>query len=84
MSRKVQLMLNGKVAGNETLQTAIARQRTVEHTIEVRVTSEKGDARRFVAETSEVDLLIVARGDGTLSRRAISRKTVEALPRSGL
>jgi lipid kinase YegS len=55
------------VAGNETLQTAIARQRAVEHTIDVRVTSEKGDARRFVAETGEVDLLIVAGGDGTLN-----------------
>jgi lipid kinase YegS len=67
MSRKVQLILNGKVAGNETLQTAIARQRAVEHTINVRVTSEKGDARRFVAETGEVDLLIAAGGDGTLN-----------------
>jgi lipid kinase YegS len=67
MSRKVQLILNGKVAGNETLQTAIARQRAVEHTIDVRVTSEKGDARRFVAETGEVDLLIAAGGDGTLN-----------------
>src|SRR4029453_490684 len=66
-SRKVQLILNGKVAGNETLQTAIARQREVEHTIDVRVTSEKGDARRFVAETGEVDLLIAAGGDGTLN-----------------
>jgi len=65
-SRKVQLILNGKVAGNETLQTAIARQRAVEH-IDVRVTSEKGDARRFVAETGEVDLLIAAGGDGTLN-----------------
>jgi lipid kinase YegS len=67
MSRKVQLILNGKVAGNETLQTAIARQRAIGHTIEVRVTSEKGDARRFVAETGEVDLLIAAGGDGTLN-----------------
>jgi lipid kinase YegS len=67
MSRKVQLILNGKVAGNETLQTAIARQRAVEHTIDVRVTSEKGDARRFVAEAGEMDLLIAAGGDGTLN-----------------
>ena len=67
MSRKVQLILNGKVAGNETLQTAIARQRAIGHTIEVRVTSEKGDARRFVSETGEVDLLIAAGGDGTLN-----------------
>src|SRR6266581_8995063 len=66
-SRKVQLILNGKAAGNDALQTAVARQRAAGHSIEVRVTLEKGDARRFVAETGEVDLLIAAGGDGTLN-----------------
>src|SRR5882724_1369907 len=65
--KKVQLILNGKAAGNDALQTAVVRQRAIGHTIEVRVTSEKGDARRFVAETGEVDLLIAAGGDGTLN-----------------
>src|SRR5438128_10255076 len=65
--RRVQLILNGKVAGNDALKTAVARQRAIGHTIEVRVTSEKADARRFVAETGEVDLLIAAGGDGTLN-----------------
>jgi lipid kinase YegS len=65
--RKVQLILNGKAAGKDALQTAVARQRAIGHAIEVRVTSEKGDARRFVAETGEVDLLIAAGGDGTLN-----------------
>ena len=67
MSRKVQLILNGKAAGNDALKTAVARQRAIGHTIEIRVTSEKGDARRLVAETGEVDLLIAAGGDGTLN-----------------
>ena len=67
MSKKVQLILNGKAEGNDALKTAVARQRAIGHTIEVRVTSEKGDARRFVAETGEVDLLIAAGGDGTLN-----------------
>src|SRR6266576_1369395 len=66
-SRKVQLILNGKAAGNDSLQTAVARQRAAGHSIEVRVTLEKGDARRFVAEAGEVDLLIAAGGDGTLN-----------------
>src|SRR5260370_28356198 len=66
-SRKVQLILNGKAAGNDALQTAVARQRAAGHSIEVRVTSEKGDARRFVEEAGEVDLLIAAGGDGTLN-----------------
>ncbi len=62
MNKKVLLILNGKAAGNDALQTAVARQRAIGHTIEVRVTSEKGDARRFVAE-----MLIAAGGDGTLN-----------------
>ena len=66
-SRNVQLILNGKAAGNDALQTAVARQRAAGHSIEVRVTLEKGDARRFVAEAGEVDLLIAAGGDGTLN-----------------
>src|SRR5437868_6672204 len=67
MSRKVKLILNGKAAGHDALQAAIARQRAAGHTIDVRVTSEKGDARRFMAEIREVDLLIAAGGDGTLN-----------------
>jgi len=66
-SRKVQLILNGKAAGHDALRTAVARQRAVGHRIKVRVTREKGDARRFVAEAGEVDLLIGAGGDGTLN-----------------
>jgi len=67
MSRKVQLILNSKAAGNDALRAAITQQAALGHTIEVRVTSEKGDARRFAAETGEVDLLIAAGGDGTLN-----------------
>src|SRR6266487_1062226 len=67
MSKKVQLILNGKAASNDALRAAVVRQREVGHRIELRVTSEKGDARRFVAEAGEVDLLIAAGGDGTLN-----------------
>ncbi|HTG18104.1 MAG TPA: diacylglycerol kinase family protein, partial [Blastocatellia bacterium] len=66
-SRKVQLILNGKAAGHDALRTAVARQRALGHGIEVRVTREKGEARRFVAEASEADLVIAAGGDGTLN-----------------
>jgi lipid kinase YegS len=67
IGKRVQLILNGKVAGNDALRAAIVRQRAFGHSIEVRVTSEKGDARRLVAEPGEVDLLIAAGGDGTLN-----------------
>jgi lipid kinase YegS len=66
-TRKVLLILNGKVAGDDVLRTAVVRQRAAGRRIKVRVTSEKGDARRFVSEAGKVDLLIAAGGDGTLN-----------------
>jgi lipid kinase YegS len=65
--KRVCLILNGKVAANDTLRAAISRQREAGHYIDVRVTWEKGDARRFVSEAGQVDLLIAAGGDGTLN-----------------
>jgi len=67
MSRKVHLILNGKAVGNDALRAAVGRQGEIGHRIEVRVTWEKGDARRFVSEAGQVDLLIAAGGDGTLN-----------------
>jgi lipid kinase YegS len=66
-SKKVQLILNGKAVGNDALRAAVVRQRDLGCHIEVRVTWEKGDARRFVSEAGEVDVLIAAGGDGTLN-----------------
>ena len=66
-SKKVQLILNSKVAANDALRTAVVRQRAIGHSIEVRVTSKRGDARRFVSEAGKLDLLIAAGGDGTLN-----------------
>ena len=65
--KRIQLILNGKTGGNDALKTAVARQCAIGHTIEARVTSKKGDARRFVAKEGDVDLLIAAGGDGTLN-----------------
>jgi lipid kinase YegS len=66
-SKRVRLIINGKVAGNDILRAAVARHRAAGHRIEVRVTWEKEDAHRFVSESSEVDLIIAAGGDGTLN-----------------
>src|SRR5437870_13359662 len=66
-SRKAQLILNGKAAGNDALLNAVAQQRAAGHRIKVRVTKKRGDARRFAAEAGEADLLIAAGGDGTLN-----------------
>jgi lipid kinase YegS len=67
LSRKVQLILNGKAAGIDALRNAIEQQRAVGHRIKVRVTVKKADARRFAAEAGEAELLIAAGGDGTLN-----------------
>ena len=66
-SKRVRLILNGKVAANDALRAAVARQHKAGHRLEVQVTCGKGDARRFVLEGGEVDLLVAAGGDGTLN-----------------
>jgi lipid kinase YegS len=66
-SKRVHLILNGKVAANDALRSAVARQRNAGHRIEVRVTWESGDARGFVSEAGKVDSVIAAGGDGTLN-----------------
>jgi lipid kinase YegS len=67
VSRKVHLILNGKVAENNALRDAVIRQKEAGCHIEVRVTVKKGDALQFVSEAAEIDLLIAAGGDGTLN-----------------
>jgi len=66
-SKRVHLILNGKGAANDEIRAAVAWQRALRHRIDVRVTWERGDARPFVSEAGEVDLLIAAGGDGTLN-----------------
>src|SRR4029453_4916850 len=64
-SRRVQLILNGKVAGDDALRAAVAGQAEAGHRIKVRVTREKGDAQGFASEVGRTNLLIAAGGDGT-------------------
>jgi lipid kinase YegS len=66
-SKRVRLILNGKIAGNDALRAAVAWQRALRHRIDVRVTWERGDAQRFGSEAREVDLVVAAGGDGTLN-----------------
>ena len=67
ITKKIQLILNGKAAGNDAFRTAIVQQRAVGYRIKVRVTRKEGDAKRFAAEAGDADLLIAAGGDGTLN-----------------
>lgn len=66
------LILNGKSAGDEALREAVASMRASGIALDVRVTWEAGDAKRYVSEAiaDGVRTLIAAGGDGTLSEVA--------------
>ena len=63
------LIINGKSAGNDALREAVAAMRERGAVLDVRVTWERGDADRYVAEAiaDGVDTIIAGGGDGTLS-----------------
>ena len=86
MSRKVHLILNGKVADNNALWAAVIRQKEAGCHIEVRVTVKKGDALQFVSEAGDIDLLIAAGGDGTLNEivHGLMNLSVNARPVLGV
>lgn len=84
------LILNGKATGNEDVREAVAAMRERGVQLEVRVTWESGDAKRYVAEAIAhgVDTIIAAGGDGTLSEVAETlahrEESADALPSLGL
>ena len=84
------LILNGKSAGDEALREAVATMRERGIALEVRVTWEAGDAKRYVSEAiaDGVGTLIAAGGDGTLSEVATALadrdEPADGLPALGL
>lgn len=62
------LIVNGKSADEPALRAAVDTLRAEHHSIEVRVTWEKGDASRFAREAAAdgAERVIAAGGDGTL------------------
>ncbi len=68
-SRKLLLVIHGKVAGEIELREAVETVRAEGVSVDVRVTWEAGDADRYAQEAVErnVDVLVVAGGDGTLN-----------------
>lgn len=84
------LILNGKAANNAPLREAVAALRGRGIVLGVRVTWERGDAGRYVAEAiaAGADTVIAAGGDGTLSAvaAALAQRDEDAgwLPSLGL
>lgn len=66
------LILNGKKAAQPGVREAVQRLRSEGHAIEVRVTWERGDAQRLVAEAARdgVDRVIAGGGDGSVNEIA--------------
>lgn len=66
------LILNGKSAGEEAVREAVAALRERGQVLDVRVTWEAGDARRYVDEAiaDGTAVIVAGGGDGTLSEVA--------------
>ncbi len=82
------LILNGKSAGDDTLREAVTLLRNEGIELHVRVTWEKGDAARYVAEAVELGVatVIAGGGDGTINEvaTALVNTTGENVPAMGI
>lgn len=85
--RDLHLILNGKSADAPGLREAVGELRAAGHGVEVRVTWDDGDARRWASE-AEGEVIVAAGGDGTLhevvqglmSRPAAGRPALGIVP----
>ncbi|WP_314420689.1 lipid kinase YegS [Pseudescherichia vulneris] len=82
------LILNGKSAGDDTLREAVTLLRNEGIELHVRVTWEKGDAARYVAEAVELSVatVIAGGGDGTINEvaTALVNAKAENVPALGI
>ncbi len=82
------LILNGKSAGDDTLREAVTLLRNEGIELHVRVTWEKGDAARYVAEAVELGVatVIAGGGDGTINEvaTALVNTAGENVPAMGI
>ncbi|WP_154058164.1 lipid kinase YegS [Pseudescherichia vulneris] len=82
------LILNGKSAGDDTLREAVTLLRNEGIELHVRVTWEKGDAARYVAEAVELGVatVIAGGGDGTINEvaTALVNAKAENVPAMGI
>jgi diacylglycerol kinase family enzyme len=59
MAKKfLRLVVNCKIANSEALRAAVTQQRGLGHRVEVHVTWEGGDARRFSSEQEDADVVV--------------------------
>lgn len=84
--RSLRLILNGKKAGRPEIRRAVDLVRKDGHLVDVRVTWEGGDARRFAAEAlgDGVDVIVAGGGDGTVNEVVNGMITVSTSPQSAM
>ncbi len=77
---RARLILNGKKAGLQPVRDAVAAVRRSGHALEVRVTWEKGDVERLVAEAAAdgIERIIAGGGDGSVNEMANGLMALEA------
>lgn len=82
----VRLIINGKKAERADVRDAVHRLRREGHAIDVRVTWERGDAARFVAEAARegVERVIAGGGDGSVSEIANGLMAVDPAMRPAM
>ena len=80
------LILNGKKADRPDVREAVKAVRAAGHDLDVRVTWERGDAVRLVAEAARegVSRVIAGGGDGSVNEAANGLMTVDAATRPAL
>jgi lipid kinase YegS len=85
-ARAPRLVLNGKKAGRPDVREAVQRLRAAGHPLDVRVTWERGDAARLVAEAAHegVERVIVGGGDGSVNEIAGGLMALETAVRPTL
>jgi lipid kinase YegS len=80
---RARLILNGKKADRPDVRAAVAHLRASGHELEVRVTWERGDAARLVAEAARegIPRVIAGGGDGSVNEVAAGLMAVDASAR---
>ena len=83
---RARLILNGKKADRPDVRAAVKAVRAAGHDLEVRVTWERGDAMRLVAEAARegVSRVIAGGGDGSVNEAANGLMAVDAAVRPAL
>ena len=83
---RARLILNGKKAGRSDVRAAVEQVRGAGYDLEVRVTWERGDAARLVAEAARdgVERTIAGGGDGSVNEVAAGLMAVEESTRPAM